>query len=71
MKKIQELNPLLNDEFYELMDMVKTFIGYLEELLEKGIITKVQFDEMTAYKKKFINYMENEIHFENELTKNM
>ncbi|QXM05436.1 hypothetical protein [Crassaminicella indica] len=68
MKKIQAINDILDDDFYELMDVVKLFLGFTQELLEKGIITKEQFDEMTAYKRKFINYVENEMHFENELT---
>ncbi|QZY56207.1 hypothetical protein [Crassaminicella profunda] len=70
MKKIQAFDSVIDDDFYDLMDTVKTFVGLLEELLEKGIITKGQFDEMTAYKRKFINYVDNEIYFEKESIKN-
>ncbi len=38
----------------QLMDIVERFIGFCDDLLEKGTISEAQYIEMTSRKKEFL-----------------
>ncbi|TCO74598.1 hypothetical protein [Marinisporobacter balticus] len=44
-----------NKDDYDLINLVKAFLVFSEELLEKKVITKALYDEMTYSKMKFLN----------------
>ncbi len=48
----------------ELIHLVKYFLTFADGLLEKKIITVEQYNEMTCYKKIFLNHSKKELDFD-------
>lgn len=58
-----------NEEVYDLIDLVKKFLEFSEDLLTRELITKEIYEQITQNKINFLYEIEKETHLNHERIK--